>query len=66
MHKKYHEKFKILDILAVTTQAHEGIETFTMGKAKSNCLVTTQAHEGIETLIKYGKDKTAKRNNSSP
>ena len=28
MHKKYHEKFKILDILAVTTQAHEGIETF--------------------------------------
>ena len=27
MHKKYHEKFKILDILAVTTQAREGIET---------------------------------------
>ena len=27
MHKKDHEKFKILDILAVTTQAHEGIET---------------------------------------
>ena len=27
MHKKYHEKFKILEILAVTTQAHEGIET---------------------------------------
>ena len=27
MHKKYHEKFKIWDILAVTTQAHEGIET---------------------------------------
>ena len=27
MHKKYHEKFKILDILAVTTQAHDGIET---------------------------------------
>ena len=27
MHKKYHEKFEILDILAVTTQAHEGIET---------------------------------------
>ena len=27
MHKKYHEKFKILDILAVTTQAHKGIET---------------------------------------
>ena len=27
MHKKYHEKFKILGIFAVTTQAHEGIET---------------------------------------
>ena len=27
MHKKYHEKFKILYILAVTTQAREGIET---------------------------------------
>ena len=27
MHKKYHKKFKILDILAVTTQAREGIET---------------------------------------
>lgn len=25
--KKDHEKFKILDILAVTNQAHEGIET---------------------------------------
>ena len=33
MHKKYHEKFKILDILAVTTQAHEGIETDQMGGA---------------------------------
>lgn len=27
MHKKYHKKFKILDILAVITQAREGIET---------------------------------------
>ena len=27
MHKRYHKKFKILDILAVTTQAREGIET---------------------------------------
>ena len=27
MHKKYHEKFKILGIFAVTTQAREGIET---------------------------------------
>ena len=33
MHKKYHEKFKILDILAVTTQAHEGIETGPQRKA---------------------------------
>ena len=31
MHKKYHEKFKILDILAVTTQAREGIETLDIG-----------------------------------
>ena len=29
--KKDHEKFKILDILAVTTQAREGIETYTLG-----------------------------------
>ena len=28
MHKKHHEKFKILDILDVTTQAREGIETW--------------------------------------
>ena len=34
MHKKYHEKFKILDILAVTTQAHEGIETALTGFVK--------------------------------
>ena len=37
MHKKYHEKFKILDILAVTTQAHEGIETDQMLTQKSAC-----------------------------
>ena len=49
MHKKYHEKFKILDILAVTTQAHEGIETPLMSVAKNFGTVTTQAHEGIET-----------------
>ena len=30
MHKKYHKKFKILDILAVTTQAREGIETLSV------------------------------------
>ena len=51
MHKKYHEKFKILDILAVTTQAHEGIETSISAIVKVSLDVTTQAHEGIETHI---------------
>ena len=51
MHKKYHEKFKILDILAVTTQAHEGIETFDCIWCKAHSNVTTQAHEGIETTM---------------
>ena len=50
MHKKYHEKFKILDILAVTTQAHEGIETSADYGTIRAVSVTTQAHEGIETL----------------
>ena len=49
MHKKYHKKFKILDILAVTTQAHEGIETKITFQAVPVQIVTTQAHEGIET-----------------
>ena len=49
MNKKYHEKFKILDILAVTTQACEGIET-KRSRMISWCVsVTTQACEGIET-----------------
>ena len=51
MHKKYHEKFKILDILAVTTQAHEGIETTSSKRLLLAIPVTTQAHEGIETLL---------------
>ena len=50
MHKKYHEKFKILDILAVTTQAHEGIETPLKCGNISLRFVTTQAHEGIEIV----------------
>ena len=50
MHKKYHEKFKILDILAVTTQAHKGIETLKKLPDQQVYLVTTQAHKGIETL----------------
>ena len=49
MHKKYHKKFKILDILAVTTQAREGIETFDSLHNLSVQSVTTQAREGIET-----------------
>ena len=49
MHKKYHEKFKILDILAVTTQAHKGIETVKGLNNHQKAVVTTQAHKGIET-----------------
>ena len=49
MHKKYHKKFKILDILAVTTQAREGIETARSGAQVPAKTVTTQAREGIET-----------------
>ena len=49
MHKKHHEKFKILDILAVTTQAREGIETMHYIDVKMIEWVTTQAREGIET-----------------
>ena len=49
MHKKHHKKFKILDILAVTTQAREGIETDAILKTLVLYWVTTQAREGIET-----------------
>ena len=51
MHKKYHEKFKILDILAVTTQAHKGIETPDSLLFRHTFRVTTQAHKGIETSL---------------
>ena len=47
--KKDHEKFKILDILAVTTQAREGIETSSSYLSLETSHVTTQAREGIET-----------------
>ena len=53
MHKKYHEKFKILGIFAVTTQAREGIETSLLTIPCGDCLVTTQAREGIETRIMF-------------
>ena len=49
MHKKYHEKFKILGIFAVTTQAREGIETYAVFCMEHDYCVTTQAREGIET-----------------
>ena len=49
MHKKHHKKFKILDILAVTTQAREGIETSVLFFLPIPLTVTTQAREGIET-----------------
>ena len=49
MHKKYHKKFKILDIPAVTTQAREGIETTPLAFLTPDIVVTTQAREGIET-----------------
>ena len=52
MHKKYHKKFKILDILAVTTQAREGIETRSNNEDdRVTYAVTTQAREGIETRM---------------
>ena len=51
MHKKHHKKFKILDILAVTTQAREGIETPLHIVQCDVVNVTTQAREGIETLV---------------
>ena len=36
--------------VGVTTQAHEGIETFWEKRSNTVLVVTTQAHEGIETL----------------
>ena len=66
MHKKYHEKFKILEILAVTTQAHEGIETNIRLELRCLNRVTTQAHEGIETLLPLLHSKFLLGNNSSP
>ena len=66
MYKKHHEKFKILDILAVTTQAREGIETSRPLVFKETCYVTTQAREGIETADKKYAKLSSDRNNSSP
>ena len=67
MHKKYHEKFKILDILAVTTQAREGIETQMRYSVTGNTYdVTTQAREGIETHVCTSRHFFREGNNSSP
>ena len=66
MHKKYHEKFKILDILAVTTQAREGIETNHMTFFSAKSFVTTQAREGIETPKVCRMRADLSGNNSSP
>ena len=66
MHKKYHKKFKILDILAVTTQAREGIETLSDILEAEAPQVTTQAREGIETQIPRDVRMSTSRNNSSP
>ena len=66
MHKKYHEKFKIFDILAVTTQAREGIETLVESLAYAAYIVTTQAREGIETATVQRKRAVEECNNSSP
>ena len=66
MHKKYHKKFKILDILAVTTQAREGIETVPFVPTKISFTVTTQAREGIETAIILFLRMLSACNNSSP
>ena len=66
MHKKYHGKFKILDILTVTTQAREGIETFENDASSARPEVTTQAREGIETQTNRSVSSPFLRNNSSP
>ena len=64
--KKDHEKFKILDILAVTTQAREGIETLLSSGMKMRIGVTTQAREGIETAHASVSFHGTTCNNSSP
>ena len=67
MHKKYHEKFKISGILAVTTQAREGIETCLEMEDFWLELVTTQAREGIETFFfSSALIRPDAGNNSSP
>ena len=44
---------QIKSTYAVTTQAHEGIETMITNAKDAATAVTTQAHEGIETVLHY-------------
>ena len=66
MHKKYHKKFKILDIPAATTQAREGIETEMSRQRREKTCATTQAREGIETHSAFASTYFVCGNNSSP
>ena len=50
-----------VDDIAVTTQAHEGIETTFENIIWKESEVTTQAHEGIETGRKSGDSKRGNR-----
>ena len=50
----------------VTTQAHEGIETFFIRLICPALPVTTQAHEGIETFVYVQARQAQYSNNSSP
>ena len=55
-----------MEEIAVTTQAHEGIETQTFYTDIVLTPVTTQAHEGIETLLERAVLILNFGNNSSP
>ena len=66
MHKKHHKKFKILDILAVTTQAREGIETYNIYLWVSLSLCNNSSPWGHWNNIRRLEFKRCKSNNSSP
>ena len=53
-------------LVAVTTQAHEGIETTRFDNTVWDFCVTTQAREGIETSQDTWRKIKAGGNNSSP
>ena len=63
MHKKYHEKFKILDILAVTTQAHEGIEMVIPNRKEAIRYAIEHAQEGdMITILGLGHESYQEEN----